>query len=160
MNEPYEIYEELAFDVPVGTVGDCYDRYLVRVHEMFISANLIIDALNKREEGPVRNDDGKLVNPSRGEMKSSMERMIHHFKYFREGFRVPEGEVYVGTEAPKGEFGVSLVSDGSRKPYRCKFKAPGFAHLQSLDFMTKGHRIADVVTVIGTQDIVFGEVDR
>lgn len=160
MNEPYEAYDEVKVSVPVGTRGDCYDRYLIRIEEMKVSTSILLECLNLREVGPIRSDDRKLVNPTRGEMKSSMEGLIHHFKYFSEGFRVPEGEVYVGTEAPKGEFGVSLISDGSAKPYRCKFKAPGFAHLQGLDFITKGHRIADVVTVIGTQDIVFGEVDR
>nr|ANO44470.1 NADH dehydrogenase subunit 7 [Schizochytrium sp. TIO1101] len=158
-NTPYEIYDELDFSVPVGTNGDCYDRYLVRVAEMRESLSIIVQCLNNLPQGSVKVDH-KVSAPSRKELKHSMEATIQHFKYFSEGFSVPAGEIYIATEAPKGEFGVFLVSDGSSKPYRCKIKAPGFAHLQGLDIIAKGHLIADVVTIIGTQDIVFGEVDR
>jgi len=158
--QPYEIYEELDFDVPVGTNGDCYDRYLIRMEEMRQSASRMRQCVERMPAGPVKADDHKRVPPSRQQMKTSMEALIHHFKLATEGFQVPKGEVYVATEAPKGEFGVFLVSDGGTKPYRCKIKAPGFNHLASLEFMTKGHLVADLVTVIGTQDIVFGEVDR
>ena len=159
-NTPYEVYDRLEFDVPTGQNGDCYDRYLIRLEEMRQSIHLIIQCLNQMPEGPIKVDDRKIVAPSRADMKESMEALIHHFKLFTEGYAVPEGETYVGIEAPKGEFGVYLVSDGSNKPYRCKIKAPGFAHLQTLDFMAEGHMLADVVAIIGTQDIVFGEVDR
>jgi NADH dehydrogenase (ubiquinone) Fe-S protein 2 len=159
-NQPYEIYEDLEFDIPVGTNGDCYDRYCIRINEMRESLRLIIQCLNKLPEGPVVVDDAKIVPPSRIDMKESMESLIHHFKYFTENYSVPEGETYTSVEAPKGEFGVYLVSNGSSNPYRCKIRAPGFSHLQGLDFMARGHMIADVVTIIGTQDIVFGEVDR
>jgi NADH dehydrogenase (ubiquinone) Fe-S protein 2 len=158
--QPYEIYDQINFEIPLGTNGDCYDRYLVRVEEMRQSINIMLQVLNEIPSGAVKSDDGKYVPPSRSEMKQSMESVIHHFKYFSEGYRVPQGETYTATEAPKGEFGVYLVSDGSNYPYRCKIKAPGFAHLQGLDFMSKGHMVADVVTIIGTQDIVFGEIDR
>lgn len=158
--EPYEVYDELDFDVPVGTNGDCYDRYLVRRAERRESLRIRRQCLENRPEGPVKAADHKVTRPSRHERKSSREALIHHFKLCTEGRIVPEGEVYVATEAPKGEFGIYVVSDGSGKPYRVKIKAPGFAHLQSLDARAKGHLIADVVTVIGTQDIVFGEVDR
>lgn len=158
--QPYEVYDKLEFDIPVGTNGDCYDRYLIRMAEMRESIRIMEQCLNKMPSGPIKTDDFKVVSPSRTMMKSSMEGLIHHFKLCTEGMVVPAGEVYVATEAPKGEFGIYLVSDGSNRPYRCKIKAPGFAHLQSLNSMTKGHLIADVVTVIGTQDIVFGEVDR
>jgi len=158
--QPYEVYDKLEFDIPVGTNGDCYDRYLIRRAEMRESIRIMEQCLNKMPSGPVKTDDFKVVSPSRTMMKSSMEGLIHHFKLCTEGMIVPAGEIYVATEAPKGEFGIYLVSDGSNRPYRCKIKAPGFAHLQSLNAMTKGHLIADVVTVIGTQDIVFGEVDR
>lgn len=157
---PYEIYEEREFKVPVGTNGDCYDRYLIRMEEMRESRSLMKQCRDKMPEGPVKGLDQKSTRPSRGEMKTSMEALIHHFKLATEGMVVPEGEVYMGTEAPKGEFGVYRVSDGSSRPYRCKIKAPGFAHLASLNEMTRGHLVADVVTIIGTQDIVFGEVDR
>jgi NADH dehydrogenase (ubiquinone) Fe-S protein 2 len=157
--EPYESYEDLNVEVPTGTSGDCYDRYLIRMEEMMISNELIRECILNMPEGPVMSNS-KLTFPSRSDMKSSMEALIMHFKLATEGFRVPEGEVYVGTEAPKGEFGVHIVSDGSSRPYRCKFKAPGFAHLQARDFMARDALIADVVTIIGTQDIVFGEVDR
>jgi NADH dehydrogenase (ubiquinone) Fe-S protein 2 len=159
-NQPYEIYEDLDFDIPVGINGDCYDRYCIRINEMRESLRIIIQCLNKLPEGPVMVDDAKIVPPSRIDMKESMESLIHHFKYFTENYSVPQGETYTSVEAPKGEFGVYLVSNGSSNPYRCKIRAPGFSHLQGLDFMSKGHMIADVVTIIGTQDIVFGEVDR
>jgi NADH dehydrogenase (ubiquinone) Fe-S protein 2 len=158
--QPYEVYDELEFDIPVGTNGDCYDRYLIRMQEMRESLRIINQCLNNIPEGPIKGNDFKVSPPNRFQMKNSMEALIHHFKYFSQGIVVPEGETYTTIEAPKGEFGVFLVSDGSNLPYRCKIKAPGFVHLQSLEFMTKGHMIADVVTVIGTQDIVFGEVDR
>ena len=158
--QPYEVYDKIDFDIPLGTNGDCYDRYLVRVEEMRQSINIMLQVLDQMPTGAVKADDGKFVPPSRSEMKQSMEAVIHHFKYFSEGYRVPQGETYTATEAPKGEFGIYLVSDGSNYPYRCKIKAPGFAHLQGLDFMSKGHMVADVVTIIGTQDIVFGEIDR
>jgi NADH dehydrogenase (ubiquinone) Fe-S protein 2 len=159
-NQPYEIYDELEFDIPVGINGDCYDRYCIRINEMRESLRLIIQCLNKLPEGPVKVDNAKIVPPSRIDMKESMESLIHHFKYFTENYSVPKGETYMAVEAPKGEFGVYLVSNGSSNPYRCKIRAPGFSHLQGLDFMARGHMIADVVTIIGTQDIVFGEVDR
>lgn len=159
-NMPYEVYDELDFNVPVGTKGDSYDRYLVRMEEMRESLKIIVEAMNKIKEGPVKVNDNKISLPSRGEMKGSMEALIHHFKLCTEGMIVPEGEVYVGTEAPKGELGVYLVSDGSGKPYRVKVRSPGLLHLSGLEMMAKGHLIADVVTIIGTQDIVFGEVDR
>jgi NADH:ubiquinone oxidoreductase subunit D len=150
----------MDFDVPVGTCGDCYDRYLIRIEEMRQSLKIISQCLNEMPMGPVKVSDSKITTPSRSQVKNSMESLIHHFKLHTEGFLVPSGETYVATEAPKGEFGVFLISDGSSKPYRCKIKAPGFNHLQALNFMSKGHLVADVVTIIGTQDIVFGEVDR
>lgn len=159
-NEPYEVYDQLDFDVPVGTNGDCYDRYLIRMAEMRESVRLMKQCVDRMPEGPVKTPDHKVVRPSRSQMKTSMEALIHHFKLVSEGFHVPAGEVYVATEAPKGEFGVYLVSDGGSRPYRCKIKAPGFNHLASLEHMSKGHLVADLVTIIGTQDIVFGEVDR
>ena len=139
---------------------DCYDRYLIRIEEMRQSLRILKQCLDNIPEGHVQVDDNKVTKPSRSQMKNRMESLIHHFKLFTEGFRVPVGEGYVGVEAPKGEFGVYLVSDGSSRPYRCKIKAPGFAHLGSLDYMAKDHMLADVVAIIGTQDIVFGEVDR
>ena len=159
-NDSYEIYDSLNFDVPLGKNGDCYDRYLVRVEEMRQSVKILNEAINLIKVGPVKVDDHKISPPSRYEMKNSMEGTIHHFKYFSEGFTVPHAETYTATEAPKGEFGVYMVSNNTEKPYRCKIKAPGFSHLQALDLMVNNHLIADVVTVIGTQDIVFGEVDR
>lgn len=158
--QPYEVYEELDFKIFTGTNGDCYDRYLIRVAEMRESLKIIAQCINMIPNGAIKADDKKLTPPSRKDIKNSMESLIHHFKYFTEGFLVPAGEIYTSTEAPKGEFGVYLVSNGSNRPYRCKIKAPGFAHLQGLDMMSRGHMIADVVTIIGTQDIVFGEVDR
>nr|YP_011008246.1 NADH dehydrogenase subunit 7 [Halosiphon tomentosus]WBP70147.1 NADH dehydrogenase subunit 7 [Halosiphon tomentosus] len=159
-NEPYEIYSELDFKGVVGKTGDCYDRYLARVEEMRQSISIIHQCLNKMPEGSIKVDDAKVSPPSRTEIKQSMESLIHHFKLYTEGVFVPAGETYTATEAPKGEFGVYLVSDGSNRPYRCKIKAPGFAHLQGLNLMAQSHMLADVVTIIGTQDIVFGEVDR
>ena len=159
-NQPYEIYENLNFNVPVGSNGDCYDRYLVRIEEMRESLKIINESLNMMKEGLIKTDDYKISPPSRIEMKNSMEAVIHHFKYYTEGFILPYGETYTATEAPKGEFGVYLISNNTEKPYRCKIKAPGFGHLQALDDMSKGHMIADIVTIIGTQDIVFGEIDR
>ncbi len=158
--EPYEVYSELEFDIPVGVHGDCYDRYLVRMEEMRQSVHIIEQCIAKMPEGPVMETGGKVAPPRRAEMKQSMEALIHHFKLYTEGFHVPEGEVYAAIEAPKGEFGVYLVADGSNKPYRCKIKAPGFAHLQAMDFMCKGHMLADVSAIIGSLDVVFGEIDR
>jgi NADH dehydrogenase (ubiquinone) Fe-S protein 2 len=158
--QPYEIYSEIPFSIPVGTFGDCYDRYLIRVQEMRESCKIIDFCITNIVAGNVQTTNKKLINPTKNVIKKSMEALIHHFKYFTKGFVVPSGEVYLATEAPKGEFGIHLISDGSNKPYRCKIKAPGFNHLQGLDFMSRGHMIADVVTIIGTQDIVFGEVDR
>jgi len=158
--QPYDAYDQLDFDVPVGRHGDCYDRYLIRCEEMRQSIRLILQCLNKMPDGEIKVDDHKVSPPSRSEMKESMESLIHHFKLFTEGYSVPAGSTYTAIEAPKGEFGVYLVSDGTSKPYRCKIKAPGFAHLAGLDFMSRGHMIPDVVALIGTQDIVFGEVDR
>ena len=159
-NQPYEIYSELNFEIPVGISGDCYDRYLIRILEMRQSLKIIFQCLQKIQKGSIKNIDNKSVSPQRFKIKNSMESLIHHFKYYTEGFSFMPGETYTSTEAPKGEFGIYLVSNGTNKPYRCKIKAPGFAHLQALDFMSKGHMVADVVTIIGTQDIVFGEVDR
>lgn len=158
--QPYEVYDELEFDIPVGKNGDCYDRYLVRVEEMHQSVSLIKQVLSKMPKGPIKTLDRKISPPPRAEMKRSMEALIHHFKLYTEGYHVPAGETYAAVEAPKGEFGVFLVADGGNKPYRCRIKAPGFAHLQGLDFLTKGHMLADVVAVIGSLDIVFGEIDR
>jgi NADH dehydrogenase (ubiquinone) Fe-S protein 2 len=159
-DRPYDAYALLHFDVPVGSNGDCFDRYILRAEEMRQSLNIILQCLNDIPSGPVKSDNQKITPPTRLQLKQSMEALIHHFKLFTEGFTVPAGDGYIGAEAPKGEFGVFLQSDGGPRPYRCKIKAPGFIHLQGIDFMTKGHLIADVVTAIGTQDIVFGEVDR
>ena len=161
-NEPYSVYEKLEFDVPVGVTGDCYDRYLVRMEEMRQSTRIINQCVSwlKDNPGPVMSDDHKVTPPNREAMKDDMESLIHHFKLFTEGFCIPEGESYTAVEAPKGEFGVYLVSDGANKPYRVKIRAPGFPHLASMDEMSKGHMLSDVVTIIGSQDIVFGEVDR
>ena len=159
-SQPYDSYEEVEFDVPIGKHGDCYDRYLVRVEEMRQSVHIIKQCLQKMPSGPVRINDRKIQAPPRGEMKTSMEALIHHFKLYTEGFKVPAGEVYCATEAPKGEFGVYLVSDGTNKPYRCRIRAPGFAHLEGMDAMLRGHMLADVPAVLGSIDIVFGEVDR
>jgi NADH dehydrogenase (ubiquinone) Fe-S protein 2 len=159
-SQPYEVYDKLKFYVPVGKKGDCYDRYLIRIFEMRESLKLVNQCLNDMPIGPVKTNDNKFTPPTRAELKSSMESLIHHFKIYTQSFTISPNETYVGTEAPKGEFGVFVVADGSNRPYRCKIKSPGFSHLQGLDFMTRNHLIADVVTVIGTQDIVFGEVDR
>lgn len=159
-NAPYDAYSLIDFDVPVGHNGDCYDRYLVRVEEMRQSLRIIHQAINHLPSGNIRTDDHKAVPPTRAHMKYDMESLIHHFKLYSEGFSIPPSVVYAAVEAPKGEFGVFLKADGSNKPYRCRIKAPGFLHLQGLEYMTKGHMIADVITVIGTQDIVFGEIDR
>jgi len=160
--QPYEVYGQLDFDIPVGTNGDCYDRYLVRVEEMRQSTSLIKQCIAwlRKNPGPVMLDNHKVTPPSRVGMKSNMEELIHHFKLFTEGFHVPEGEAFASVEHPKGEFGIYLISDGANKPYRLKIRAPGYVHLSALDEMARGHMIADAVTIIGTQDIVFGEVDR
>jgi NADH-quinone oxidoreductase subunit D len=159
--QPYECYDEFDFNIPIGNNGDCYDRYLVRMEEMRQSVLIIRQAIEKLnvENGPVL-AQGKLCPPRRAEMKKSMEALIHHFKLYTEGFHVPEGEVYASVEAPKGEFGVYLVSDGSNKPYRVKIRAPGYLHLQAMDHIASGHQLADVAAIIGTMDVVFGEIDR
>lgn len=162
--QPYECYSDLDFDIPVGKNGDCYDRYLIRMQEMRESVKIMkqcVELLSgKHRIGAVSSLDGKVVPPKRGEMKRSMEALIHHFKLYTEGYHVPAGEVYAAVEAPKGEFGVYVVADGTNKPYRCKIRAPGYAHLQAMDFLCKGHQLADVTAVLGSLDIVFGEVDR
>ncbi len=158
--EPYEIYDQLEFEIPVGKNGDCYDRYLCRIEEMRQSLRMIKQCVKQLPSGPVVTDDPKIAPPKRELMKQSMEALIHHFKLYTEGYHVPEGETYTAVEAPKGEFGVYLVADGTNKPYRLKIRAPGYAHLQGLDFMSKGHMLADVSAIIGTLDIVFGEIDR
>ena len=159
-SQPYEIYPELDFDIPVGRHGDCYDRYLVRVREMMQSLRIVEQCLDRLEPGPVRIRDFKIAPPPRREMKRSMEALIHHFKLYTEGFHVPAGATYTVTEAPKGEFGMYLVADGTNRPYRCKIRAPGFAHLQAMEVLSKGHMLADAVAIIGSLDIVFGEIDR
>ena len=159
-SQPYDVYDKMEFDIPVGKNGDCYDRYLCRVEEMRQSVSIIKQALKAMPKGEVKTLDKKISPPKREDMKKSMEALIHHFKLYTEGYKVPAGETYTAVEAPKGEFGVYLVADGSNKPYRCGIRAPGFAHLQGLDFMSKGHMLADVVALIATQDIVFGEIDR
>ncbi len=159
-SQPYEIYEHLEFDIPVGKNGDCYDRYLVRIEEMRQSLRMIHQCIDQMPKGPVLADNRKIVPPTRTAMKQSMEALIHHFKLYTEGFHVPAGEVYTAIEAPKGEFGVFLISDGSNKPYRCKIRSPGFAYLQALDVISKGHLLSDVVAIIGSMDVVFGEIDR
>jgi NADH-quinone oxidoreductase subunit D len=158
--QPYDAYDKMQFDIPVGTHGDCYERYVVRILEMHESVRIIKQCISDMPVGPCKADDHKISPPSRAEMKQSMEALIHHFKLYTEGYRVPEGEVYAAVEAPKGEFAVYLVSDGTNKPYRCKIRAPGFAHLQAMDFLSRGHMLADVVANIGSLDIVFGEIDR
>ncbi|WP_265015078.1 NADH-quinone oxidoreductase subunit D [Wolbachia endosymbiont (group B) of Camptogramma bilineatum] len=159
-SQPYEIYDQLDFDIPIGQNGDCYDRYLVRMAEIRQSISLVKQCVEKIPEGPIKTEDRKISPPPRAEMKTSMEAMIHHFKLYSEGYSVPEGEAYTAVEAPKGEFGVYIVSDGTNRPYRCRIRAPGFAHLQALDFMAKGHMLADIAAIIGSLDIVFGEIDR
>jgi len=159
-SQPYEVYDQLEFDIPIGKNGDCWDRYLIRMEEMRQAVRIIRQCVEKMPEGPVVVDDPKIAPPRRGEMKQSMEAIIQHFKLYTEGYHVPAGETYTAVEAPKGEFGVYLVADGTNKPYRCKIRAPGFPHLQALEMMTKGHLLADLVAIIGTLDIVFGEIDR
>lgn len=159
-SQPYDVYAKMDFDVPVGKTGDCYARYLVRMAEMSESLKIMKQCLKELPSGPVRTNDYKVTPPPRAEMKNSMEALIHHFKLYTEGYHVPAGETYCAVEAPKGEFGVYLVADGTNKPYRCHIRAPGFAHLQALDFMSRGHMLADVVSNIGSMDIVFGEIDR
>ena len=158
--ETYEIYDKLDFEIPVGKNGDCYDRYFVRVEEMKESLKIIHQCIDNIPKGHVMIQNNKVTPPKRKLMKTSMESLIHHFKLYTEGYKVPKGETYTSVEAPKGEFGVYLVSDGSNKPYKCKIRAPGFAHLQAMDFCSKGHMLADVVAILGSMDIVFGEIDR
>ena len=158
--QPYDAYAEMEFDIPVGRNGDCYDRYLVRVAEMRESVKIIRQCIERMPDGPVKTQDHKITPPSRAEMKTSMEALIHHFKLYTEGYHVPAGETYTVVEAPKGEFGVYLIADGTNRPYRCKIRAPGFAHLQAMDRLAKGHMLADTVAIIGSLDIVFGEIDR
>lgn len=159
-NQPYEVYDKLNFHVPTGSFGDCYDRFMIRVQEMRESLNIIDQCISNMPSGDFKINNNKITPPSRGLMKFSMESLIHHFKFYSEGLVIPKNYTYSAVEAPKGEFGVYLESNNTNKPYRCRIKAPGFLHLQGLDFMSKGHLIADVVTIIGTQDIVFGEIDR
>jgi NADH-quinone oxidoreductase subunit D len=159
-SQPYDVYDRMDFEVPVGTRGDCYDRFMVRVEEVRQSARIMKQCLSEMPEGPVMTDDRKVGPPARGEMKRSMEALIHHFKLYTEGYHVPAGEVYVATESPKGEFGVYLVSDGTNKPYRCKIRPTAFSHLQAMDFMSRGHMLADTTAILGAMDIVFGECDR
>ncbi len=158
--QPYDAYDRVEFDVPVGTRGDCYDRFMVRVEEVYQSARIMKQCLAQMPEGPIASSDRKVVPPKRAEMKHSMEALIHHFKLYTEGFHVPAGEVYVATESPKGEFGIYMVSDGSNKPYRVKIRPTAFSHLQAMDFMAKGHMLADITAILGAMDIVFGECDR
>src|SRR5215472_4453628 len=162
--QPYECHAELDFDIPVGKHGDCYDRYLVRMEEMRQSVRIMRQCLEMLRsppgQGPVAVRDNKIVPPARAEMKRTMEATIHHFKLFTEGFHVPKGEVYAAVEAPKGEFGVYLVSEGTNHPYKCKIRAPSFAHFQAMDFISRGHLLADVAAIVGSLDIVFGEIDR
>lgn len=159
-SQPYDVYDRMDFDIPVGTKGDCYDRFMVRVEEVRQSVRIMRQCLNEMPEGPIASLDRKIAPPKRGEMKQSMEALIHHFKLYTEGFHVPAGEVYVATESPKGEFGVYLVSDGSNKPYRCKIRPTAFSHLQAMDFMCKGHMLSDATAILGAIDVVFGECDR
>jgi len=159
-SQPYECYNDFNFNIPVGKNGDCYDRYLCRMEEMRESVKIINECIHKMPTGPIKSIDGKITPPRKDDLKNSMEALIHHFKLFSEGFRVPKGEIYTCVEAPKGEFGVYLISDGSNKPYKCKIRAPGFSHLQAMDYLLKGHMLADVPAVLGSLDIVFGEVDR
>ncbi len=159
-SQPYDVYDRMDFDIPVGKNGDCYDRYLVRIAEMRQSLRIMRQCIDEMPRGPVKTTDGKISPPPRAEMKRSMEALIHHFKLYTEGYRVPAGETYTAVEAPKGEFGVYLISDGTNKPYRCKIRAPSFAFLQATEFMSKGHMLADLVAIIGSMDIVFGEIDR
>ena len=161
-SQPYECYSELDFEIPLGVNGDCYDRYLCRMQEMRESVKIMLQCVERlrKTPGPVLTEDTKVAPPRRGEMKRSMEALIHHFKIYTEGLHTPAGEIYAAVEAPKGEFGVFLVSDGGNKPYRCKIRAPGFAHLSAMDWLCRGHMLADVSAILGSLDIVFGEVDR
>jgi NADH-quinone oxidoreductase subunit D len=159
-SQPYDVYDGMEFDVPVGSKGDCYDRFMVRVEEVRQSARIMRQCLDQLPIGPVLTDDNKIAPPPRAEMKRSMEALIHHFKLYTEGFHVPAGEVYVATESPKGEFGVYLIADGTNRAYRCKIRPTGFSHLQAIDMMSRGHMLADVTAILGSLDIVFGEVDR
>ncbi len=159
-SQPYDVYDLMDFDIPIGKNGDCYDRYLIRMEEMRQSLRIVRQCIEQMPDGPVMTEDGKVGPPSRGEMKRSMEALIHHFKLYTEGVHVPAGETYTAVEAPKGEFGVYLVSNGTNKPYRCKIRAPGFAHLQAMDSICKGHMLADSVAILGAMDVVFGEIDR
>lgn len=159
-SQPYDVYDRMEFDVPIGKNGDCYDRYLVRVEEMRQSVKIIMQCLDQIPDGPVMTENQKVAPPKRAEMKNSMESLIHHFKLYTEGYHVPAGETYTAVEAPKGEFGVYLVADGTNKPYRCKIRGTSYPFLQAIDFMSKGHMLADVVSIIGSMDIVFGEIDR
>ncbi|MFL9842312.1 NADH-quinone oxidoreductase subunit D [Sphingomonas sp. ST-64] len=159
-SQPYDVYDRMDFEIPVGTRGDCYDRFMVRVEEVYQSARIMKQCLNEMPSGPIASLDRKVVPPKRAEMKQSMEALIHHFKLYTEGFHVPAGEVYVATESPKGEFGIYMVSDGSNKPYRCKIRPTAFSHLQAMDFMSRGHMLADITAILGAMDIVFGECDR
>ena len=158
--QPYDVYDRMDFDIPIGHNGDCYDRYLIRIEEMRQSLRIMRQCVDEMPRGPVKTTDGKISPPPRAEMKRSMEALIHHFTLYTEGYHVPAGETYTAVEAPKGEFAVYLVSDGTNKPYRCKIRAPGFAFLQATEFMSKGHMLADLVAIVGSMDIVFGEVDR
>ena len=160
--QPYEVYDQLKFDIPIGRTGDSYDRYLVRIEELKQSNKIIHQCVDwlKNNNGPVMIDDGKVAPPNKDNMKDEMESLIHHFKLFTEGFCTPEGQVYSAVEAPKGEFGIYIISDGANKPYRLKIRAPGFPHLAALNEMARNHMLSDVVTIIGTQDIVFGDIDR
>jgi NADH-quinone oxidoreductase subunit D len=159
-SQPYDVYERMDFEVPIGTNGDCYDRFMVRVEEVRQSARIIKQCLREMPDGPIASEDRKIVPPKRAEMKQSMEALIHHFKLYTEGFHVPAGEVYVATESPKGEFGVYLVSDGTNKPYRCKIRPTAFSHLQAMDMMSRGHMLPDATAILGAIDVVFGECDR
>jgi NADH-quinone oxidoreductase subunit D len=159
-SQPYDVYDKMDFDIPVGKTGDCYARYLIRMEEMRQSIRIIKQSIEQMPAGPIKVNDRKVSPPPRAEMKDSMEALIHHFKLFTEGYHVPVGQTYTAVEAPKGEFGVFLVSDGTNRPYRCHIRAPGFAHLQAMDLMSKGHMLADAVSIIGSMDIVFGEIDR
>ncbi len=159
-SQPYDCYEQMKFKIPIGKNGDCYDRYLCRIEEMRESVSIIKQCLSMMPKGPIKTQDGKITPPPKKEIKNSMEALIHHFKLFTEGYRVDKDEIYTAVEAPKGEFGVYLISDGSSKPYKCKIRAPGFSHLQAMDYLIKGHMLADVPAVLGSLDIVFGEIDR
>ena len=159
-SQPYDCYDQLDFKIPIGKNGDCYDRYLCRIEEMRESVKIIDQCLQKMPKGPIKSMDGKISPPPKKELKESMEALIHHFKLFTEGYRVDKDEIYTAVEAPKGEFGVYLISDGSSRPYKCKIRAPGFSHLQAMDYLIKGHMLADVPAVLGSMDVVFGEIDR